>query len=60
MKLNFLAMVTGRCNTLVDSVINLWVSLRKAANFWQLKRLSASKGGLPWNFGYHQFLYVNM
>jgi hypothetical protein len=23
----------GRCNTLLNSVINLWVSLRKAANF---------------------------
>jgi hypothetical protein len=50
----------GRCNTLVKSAINLWVSFRKAAYFWQLKQFSSSKIGLPWNFGYQQFRYVNM
>jgi hypothetical protein len=33
MELNILAVDLGRCNTLVNSAVNLWVSIRKAANF---------------------------
>jgi hypothetical protein len=60
MELNFLAVDLGRCNPLVNWAVNLWVSLRKAANFLPLKRLSASEGGRPWNFGCQQFHYANM
>jgi hypothetical protein len=46
MELNCPVVYPGRCSTLVKSVINLWVSLRKVATFRPFKRLPAPKGGL--------------